>query len=70
VTAPTWLHIRTDDGVVHAFRRREDGGPRWIGACGTRLWLPEGVREPGGLVDVSESVDCMSCLVHQARQSR
>lgn len=65
---PEWMHVRTADGVVHAFRRRQDGGPRWIAACGARLWLPEAVRRDGGVVRVDETVDCMSCVVHEARR--
>jgi hypothetical protein len=60
---PEWMHVRTADGVAHAFRRRQDGGPRWIAACGARLWLPG-----WGRVRIDEIVDCMSCVVHEARR--
>lgn len=58
---PEWIHVRTADGIVHAFRRRQYGGPRWIAACGARLWVPEAIQR------FDEAVDCMSCVVHKAR---
>lgn len=58
----TQFNVRTIDGVVHAFRTRQDGSLRWIGMCGARLLLP--VAE----TRIDETIDCMSCLVHEARQ--
>lgn len=57
-----WMHVRTADGIVHAFRRRQNGGPRWIAACGGRLWIPEAILR------FDEAVDCMSCVIHEARR--
>lgn len=59
---PEWMHVRTADGVAHAFRRRQDGGPRWIAACGARLWLPR-----WGHIRIDETVDCMFCVVYEVR---
>lgn len=62
-----WLGIRTADGIVHAFRRRLNGGPRWKSECGRRLLLPENRRQIDDPVKIDEIVDCMTCLVHEER---
>ncbi len=57
-----WMHIRTLDGIVHAFRRRQTGGPRWVAACGARLLISEVI------ISVDETLDCMTCIINEARQ--
>lgn len=64
LTYRTYRGIRAEDGIVHAFRaRNETQVLRWKACCGARFWIsPDRTTAP------DESVNCMTCLVYEARQ--
>lgn len=65
---PEWAYVRTADGIVHAFRKRQSGNLQWVAVCGAPLRLPDAARREGGTICVNETLDCMSCAVHEARR--